>query len=216
MAPTHCVGASAQSRARQVCRARFHAHNKNRKCLARGPAIGAPLARARFRRRPAAMGGARGATPRLAATGCASACRLRRWRSSSAHHEGRATDTAARPRYGASKPRLKPLAARCGRGVPARRWGVGLVRVRAQAGEADPRRCRVGHGSFRGSSSPASLLCCESWRGHGCASGFMAATVRRKQFPLRYADSSRSKFFAPPGPPRSFRPLRDAASPTPA
>ena len=31
----------------------------------------------------------------------------------------------------------------------------------------------------------ASLSCRESWRWHGCASGFMAATVRRKQFPLR-------------------------------
>jgi len=32
----------------------------------------------------------------------------------------------------------------------------------------------------------------------------MAATVRRKQFPLRCAHSSRDKFFAPPGPPRCF------------
>ena len=30
----------------------------------------------------------------------------------------------------------------------------------------------------------ASLCCCESWRWRGCASGFMAATVQRKQFPL--------------------------------
>ncbi|MFM0500294.1 ParB/RepB/Spo0J family partition protein [Paraburkholderia caffeinilytica] len=37
-----------------------------------------PLARARFRSRPAAMGGACGATPRLAAAGCAKACRPRR------------------------------------------------------------------------------------------------------------------------------------------
>ena len=47
----------------------------------------------------------------------------------------------------------------------------------------------------------ASLCCCESWRGRGCASGFMAATVRRKQFPLRCAHSSRDKFFSPPGAP---------------
>jgi hypothetical protein len=47
----------------------------------------------------------------------------------------------------------------------------------------------------------ASLCCCESWRGHGCASDFMAATVRRKQFPLRCAHSSRAKFFSPPGAP---------------
>jgi hypothetical protein len=30
----------------------------------------------------------------------------------------------------------------------------------------------------------ASLSGCESWRWRGCALGFMAATVRRKQFPL--------------------------------
>ena len=47
----------------------------------------------------------------------------------------------------------------------------------------------------------ASLCCCESWRGRGCASGFRAATVRRKQFPLRCAHSSRDKFFSPPGSP---------------
>lgn len=62
----------------------------------------------------------------------------------------------------------------------------------------------------------ASFACCASWQGRGCASGFLAATVRRKQFPLRCAHSSRSKFFAPPGPPRALRPLRGAARPTPA
>jgi len=64
-----------------------------RKCLARGPAIGARWRGRGFDGAPPTVGGARGATPRLAATGCASACRLRRWRSSSARHEGRATDT---------------------------------------------------------------------------------------------------------------------------
>lgn len=52
-----------------------------------------PLARARFRWRPAAMGGACGATPRLAAAGCAKACRPRRWRFAPVRHEGRFTDT---------------------------------------------------------------------------------------------------------------------------
>ena len=50
----------------------------------------------------------------------------------------------------------------------------------------------------------ASLSRCESWRGRGCASGFMAATVQRKQFPLRCAHSSRDKFFSPPGSPLRF------------
>ena len=52
-----------------------------------------PLARARFRWRPAAMGGACRATPRLAAAGCAIACRPRRWRFAPVRHEGRFTDT---------------------------------------------------------------------------------------------------------------------------
>ena len=52
-----------------------------------------------------------------------------------------------------------------------------------------------------GGRPKASLGCCESWRGRGCASGFMAATVRRKQFPLCCADSSRDKFFSPSGSP---------------
>ena len=39
-------------------------------------------------------------------------------------------------------------------------------------------------------------------KGTACASDFMAATVRPKQFPRRCAPSSRSKFFGPPGPPR--------------
>lgn len=38
--------------------------------------------------------------------------------------------------------------------------------------------------------------------GTASASGFMAATVRPKQFPRRRAPSSRGKFFGPPGPPR--------------
>jgi len=75
---------------------------------------------------------------------------------------------------------------------------------------------RVSHYSIRVVSSPASLVCCESWRGRGCASGFMATTVRPKQFPRRCAASSRNKFFGPPGPSPALRPLRDAARPTPA
>src|SRR3546814_10593390 len=47
----------------------------------------------------------------------------------------------------------------------------------------------------------ASLSRCESCRWHGCALGFMAATFQRKQFPLRYAHSSRDKFFWLPGAP---------------
>jgi len=69
-----------------------------------------PLARARFRWRPAAMGGACGATPRLAAAGCAKACRPRLWRFSATTSRRTVHRHAVRPRYGASTPRLKYVA----------------------------------------------------------------------------------------------------------
>lgn len=57
-----------------------------------------PLTRARFRRRPAAMGGACGATPRLAAAGCAKACRPRRWRFAACTSRRTVHRHATRPR----------------------------------------------------------------------------------------------------------------------
>lgn len=65
------------------------------------------------------------------------------------------------------------------------------------------------------------LTCRESWRGSGCASGFMAATVQRNDFPRQGVPSSRNKIAAPPGPPRccgrfAMRPARTSpfGSPT--
>lgn len=115
---------------------------------------------------------------------------------------------AARPRHGTSTPRLKTVAASYCRSALACRREVGLASVRDHVDEAVPQRCRAGHDSFRWRrvASIASFACCASWRGRSCASGFMAATVRRKQFPRRCAASSRNKFFAPPGPPRTLRP----------
>ena len=109
---------------------------------------------------------------------------------------------ATRPRYGAFTPRLKPVAAIRGKERSRSSLGVCLARVRAQAGEAVTRGCRVGHVSIRERAACASLACRESWRGNGCALGFMAATFQRKQFPLRCAHSSRDKFFSLPGSPR--------------
>lgn len=60
---------------------------------------------------------------------------------------------AARLGSDASSPRLKPIAAGCGKGVLARRRGVGLARVRVQAGEAITRGGRAGPVSFRGGSA---------------------------------------------------------------
>ena len=51
-----------------------------------------------------------------------------------------------------------------------------------------------------GSHPQQPCICRESWRGHGFASGLFAATVRPKQFPRRYAPSSRNKFFVLTGP----------------
>ena len=109
---------------------------------------------------------------------------------------------AARPCFEALH-RAVSMAACMGRGMFLLVVGNGLSWVRRRAAETFVRGCRAGHVSFRiGVVRPkASLCCCESWRGRGCASGFMAATVRRKQFPLRCAHSSRDKFFSPPGSP---------------
>ena len=64
----------------------------------------------------------------------------------------------ARHRYGASTPRLKTGAARCGGGVLACRWVVDLARVSGQAGEAFGRGCRVGPISFRSGSAQGVLV----------------------------------------------------------
>ncbi len=85
--------------------------------------------------------------------------------------------------YGASTPPLTQEAACYVKGACALVSGVVLARVRAQAGEAVTRGCRVGHVSIRERAASTSLCCCESWRWHGCALGFMAATFQRKQFP---------------------------------
>lgn len=94
------------------------------------------------------------------------------------------------------------VAVSCGRALWPCRRGIDLARVRAQAGAAVTRGCRVGHVSIRERAACASLSCCESWRWRGCALCLMAATLQRKQFPLRCAHSSRDKFFSLPGSPR--------------
>ena len=92
--------------------------------------------------------------------------------------------TPARYRYGASMPRLKTGAARYGGAFSP---VVGGLTWLASAGEPEQPSC----GDADSAPSPfgavrpkASLSCRESWRWRGCASGLMAATVQRKQFPL--------------------------------
>ena len=116
-------------------------------------------------------------------------------------HEGRFTDyppgiAMELPRH-ASRPAPQGAA---GAFSPV----IGCLTWPASAGEPE----KPSGGDAESAPSPfgavrpkASLSRCESWRWRGCASGFMAATVRRKQFPLRCAHSSRAKFFSPPGSP---------------
>src|SRR3546814_1654352 len=94
--------------------------------------------------RPAAVDGALANTLALAAAGCAGACRPQRWRFLPITSRRTVHGQPARHRYGASTPRLKSGAARCGGGVLACRRVVDLARVSGPAGEAFMRGCRVG------------------------------------------------------------------------
>jgi len=116
-------------------------------------------------------------------------------------HEGRFTDNP--PSIAMELPRhASRLAPPSAAGVFSS--VVGWLTWPSSAGEPEQPSC----GDAEPAPSPcgavrpkASLCCCESWRWRGCASGFMAATVRQKQFPLRCVHSSRDKFFSPPGSP---------------
>ncbi len=125
------------------------------------------------------------ATPWLAAAGCANACRPQCWQFVTTTSRQTIHRHAAQPGYGASTPRLKHAAAGCGGVVCAFRWGdrpyphQGANRRSSSAG-LPSRPCLLAE-----QSAHASLACRESWRGRGCALGFIAATVLRKQFPLR-------------------------------
>jgi len=107
---------------------------------------------------PAAMDGTLANTLALAAAGCADACRPQRWRFLPITSRRTVHGQSARHRYGASTPRLKTCAARCGRSVLACRWVVDLARVRGRAGEAFGRGCRAGHISFRSGSAQGVLV----------------------------------------------------------
>ena len=94
----------------------------------------------------------------LAAAGCANACRLQRWRFSPITSRRMVRRPPARHRYGASTPRLKTSAARCGRSVLACCWVVDLARVSGRAGTAFVRGCRAGPVSVRCGSDQGVLV----------------------------------------------------------
>ena len=110
-----------------------------------------PPNRLRGSARPAPhhVGSALANTLALAAAGCANACCPQRWRFVPITSRRTVHGQPARHRHGASTPRLKTGAARCGGGVLACGWVVDLVRVSGRAGAAFGRGCRVGHVSFR-------------------------------------------------------------------
>jgi len=117
-----------------------------------------PAALDRPGQRPAAMVATLANTLALAAAGCADACRPQRWRFLPITSRRTVHGQPARHRYGASTPRLKTCAARCGKGVLACRWVVDLARVRGRAGDAFGRGCRAGPISFRSGSAQGVLV----------------------------------------------------------
>ncbi len=121
--------------------------------------------------------------------------------SCSSRHEGRFTDSSSgiameRPHH-ASRPAPQGAAGAFSPVVGWLTWPTsGGVPEKPSGGDAEP-----APSPFGAVRPKASLSRCESWRGRGCASGFMAATVRRKQFPRRCAAPRRTNCFCPPGSP---------------
>ena len=103
-------------------------------------------------------GGALANTPELAAAGCANACCPQRWQFVPITSAKDGSRTTRRHRYGASTPRLKTGAARCGGAFLACRWMVDLARVSGRAGAAFMRGCRVSHISLRCGSAQGVLV----------------------------------------------------------
>lgn len=149
--------APAALRAALASRGKPRGLSPPRRCLAPLDAA-EPAAPDRPGQRPAAMDGALANTLALAAAGCAGACRPQRWRFLPITSRRTVHGQPARHRYGASTPRLKTGAARCGGDVLTCRRMVDLARVSGRAGEAFGRGCRVGPISFRSGSAQGVLV----------------------------------------------------------
>lgn len=176
------------------CRLRRHGHSASIPHAFAPAALRAALA---LKVAPRRNGRACGTTPRLAAAGCTKACRPRRWQFVACTSRRTVHRHAARPCNRASTPRLKQEAACYVRDAFTLSLGVVLARARAQTGEAVTREAKSAMFlSERVGPRPSCLFVNP---GGGRAS--MAATFQRKQFPLRYAHSSRDKFFSLPGAP---------------
>jgi len=162
-----------------------------------------PLARARLRRCPATRGGAcAGLRPGLLRQVVRKRAVLDAGDSPPVRHEGRFTDAPPGlamelPRHASS---TSPHAA--ARGVLASRWGMGLARVRARAGEAVTRGCRVDPVSFRGRRPVRPWLVVNPGGRAAAPWALWPQPSSENNFPafsLRSAASSRDKFFSLPG-----------------
>ena len=117
-----------------------------------------PAAPDRPGQRPAAMGGRWRTRWRSLRQVVQVRARPQRWRFLPITSRRTVHRQPARHRYGASTPRIKTGAARCGVGVLACRRVVDLARVSGRAGKAFGRGCRVGPISFRSGSAQGVLV----------------------------------------------------------
>src|SRR3990167_8560312 len=109
-------------------------------------------------------------TLHLAAQGCANACHPARWREFRYTSRKTLQRRTAQPCHEDSTPRLNPLPSGAV-SVPASHSQPDLTDIKAHAGAAFLRECRVSHRSIRTSSTPASLACREYWQGDGLRLG---------------------------------------------
>ncbi len=160
------------------------------------------------------MIGACGPTPRLAAAGCTKACRPRPRQFVACTSRRTVHRHATRPRYGASTPRIKPVAAICGKRRSRLSLGVGLARVRRKPvkptrgdtesaispfGSGRPVRPWLVVNPGEGMATPWA-----SWPQPSSENNFPAARLPR-------GTNSFASVFS-----TVLRPLRGAASPSPA
>lgn len=118
------------------------------------------------------------------------------------------------PRH-ASRPRPQAAVG----AFPPCHWWLALPTSRHKPVQPLCGDAEVGHVSFRERAAPASLACRESWRGHGYALGFMAATFQRKQSPrllTAFGGFLAQQILFASRCSTVLRPLRGAASPAPA
>jgi len=186
-----------KNRARHVCRARSESRKPSPKNKNRAP--------------PRWAG--RWGTLHLAAQGCANACHPARWREFRYTSRKTLQRRTAQPCHEDSTPRLNPLPSGAG-SVPASHSQPDLTDIKAHAGAAFLRECRVSHRSIRTSSTPASLACRESWQGHGLRLGLHGCNRLAQTISLALCAFLAQQILWASRSSTLLRPLRGAARPT--